>query len=178
MKKLTVEKSWLVLLNLTFRLHQGTNHIDHFQRSPSQLRGYVEYLHHLKKTYSSVLLFIQHERLKWVTITPSGDLPFENPFDFKTLCNDWPYLVEDGIEHLVVWTKFLIDDDAATGKVTKEAEEQIEAFIRRTFCEREDVKSMNRESIVWFKNWKSIKSVHALGKCSEFDKLMMSPQRC
>lgn len=161
---LNVERSLVYLVDLTLCLHQGTNKIDHFQRSPSQLRGYVEYLHHLKKTYNSVLLFIQQERLHWITIAPSGDLPFENLSDFKILCNDWPYFVEDGIEHLVVWTKFLIDDDETTGKVTKEADEQIEAFIRKTFCEREDGKSMKRESILWFKNWKSIKSVHALGK--------------
>ncbi|KIW88271.1 uncharacterized protein Z519_11382 [Cladophialophora bantiana CBS 173.52] len=139
-----------------------TNNIHHFHRPSSQLRGYLAYTYHLKKTYGSVLSYIQQHRLGWPTITPSGDAPFSNPSDYKILYNDWPYFVEEGIKHLVVWTKFQIDEDEETGEVTREAERQIDEFIRRTFCEGEAGKKMEREKIVWFKNWKSLKSVHAL----------------
>ncbi|KAJ9616557.1 hypothetical protein H2200_000276 [Cladophialophora chaetospira] len=138
------------------------HNIHHFQRCPSQLRGYLQYIHHLKKTFGSVLSYIQHERLQWEAVTPSGDVPFSNPSDFKTLYNDWPYFIDEKIVHLVVWTKFLIDEDPETGDVLPEATDQIEAFIDRTFCEGETGKTIPRERIVWFKNWKSLKSVHAL----------------
>ena len=124
----------------------------------------MQYVHHVAETYGSVLWYIEHKRLRWDATTPSGDAPFSNLSDYKVLYNDWPYLVEDGIKHLVVWTKFLIDEDPETGKVTGEINEQIEAFIKRTFCGGKKSKRVEREQIVWFKNWKSLKSVHALGK--------------
>ncbi|KIW70154.1 hypothetical protein PV04_02453 [Phialophora macrospora] len=139
-----------------------TNNIHHFQRTPSQLRGYLQYVYHLKKTFGSVLLYIQRERLHWDGITPSGDAPFRNASDYKILYNDWPYFVEKGIKHLVVWTKFLIEENPETGEVLPEANQQIENFIRTTFCEGQEDKRVPRERIVWFKNWKSLKSVHAL----------------
>ncbi len=142
-----------------------TNNIHHFQRSSSQLRGYLQYVHHLKKTYGSVLSYIQAERLQWKDITPSEDIPFSNPSDYKILYNDWPYFLEEGIKHLVVWTKFPLDENPETGEVLPETEAQIEAFIKRTFCEGETAQVIPRERIIWFKNWKSLKSVHALGEC-------------
>ncbi|OAG40687.1 hypothetical protein AYO21_04985 [Fonsecaea monophora] len=139
-----------------------TNNIHLFQRPSSQLRGYLAYVYHLKKTYGSVLLYIQQHRLHWPTISPSGDPPFSNSSDYKILYNDWPYFVEQGIQHLVVWTKFSIDEVEETGEVTPEAKSKIEEFINRTFCAGKDGKKIERDRIVWFKNWKSLKSVHAL----------------
>ena len=143
-----------------------TNNIHHFQRSSSQLRGYLQYVHHLKKTCGSVLSYIQAERLQWEAVTPGEDVPFSNPSDYKILYNDWPYFVEEGIKHLVVWTKFLLDEDPDTGSVLPETKERIEALIKTTFCEGNTEEVIPRERIVWFKNWKSLKSVHALGECS------------
>jgi hypothetical protein len=141
-----------------------SNNIHHFQRSPSQLRGYLQYVHHLKKTHGSVLSYVQQHRLEWDTISPSGQPPFSEPSDIKILYNDWPYFVERGIEHLVVWTKFQIDEDEVSGKVTETVNQQIEDFIRRTFCEGPDDRRIDRRDLVWFKNWKSLKSIHSLGK--------------
>jgi hypothetical protein len=153
-----------------------TNNIHHFHRSSSQLRGYLQYVHHLKKTFGSVLLYIQQERLKWDRITPSGDAPFCNASDYKILYNDWPYFVEKGIRHLVVWTKFVLEENPETGEVLPEVNQQIENFIRTTFCEGEEDERIPRERIIWFKNWKSLKSVHALGKSPSASELMMRLQ--
>lgn len=57
----------------------------------------------------------------------------------------------------MVWTKFELADDPATGDLTEEARAAIEQYVQRTFCSRGAP-----ESVVWFKNWKSLKSVHAV----------------
>ncbi|KIX07870.1 uncharacterized protein Z518_02524 [Rhinocladiella mackenziei CBS 650.93] len=141
-----------------------TNRIHHFQRCSSHLRAYLEYTYQLKTRYGSVSSYIQHERLHWENITPSGDRPFSNPADFKILYNDWPYFLDEDIKHLVVWTKFLIDEDEATGDVAEGAKAEIEDFVTKTFCSRETGPGgkVDRNQIMWFKNWRSLKSVHAL----------------
>ena len=117
--------------------------------------------------------YIQQERLHWDTITASSELPFSNPTDYKVLYNDWPYFVDERIKHLVVWTKFLIDEDDTTERLTKEANDRVEEFIRKTFCEGAQGETVDREQIVWFKNWKSLKSVRALGKSSRPPEMML-----
>jgi len=134
-----------------------TKCIDRFERTSSQLRAYLEYIYHLKKKHGSVLSYIQHERLGWENVTPSGGRPFTNPKDVRVLYNDWPYFIDEDIKHLVVWTKFLIDQDETTGEVREEARALIEDFINRMFCSR-----MDRDRIIWFRNWGGLKSVHAL----------------
>ncbi|KAL1848600.1 hypothetical protein Plec18170_007910 [Paecilomyces lecythidis] len=150
----------------------GTNHIERFQRVPSDLRRYLEYTAQIKKKYGSVMDFIVQKRLHWgegkpEDLKPKG-CPFEfdacladqfpeSPEDIKILYNDWPYGVETDIIHLVVWVKFELEDDPATDDLTPKARQEIEEYVRRTFCAR-----IPREEIVWFKNWKSLKSVHAI----------------
>ncbi len=141
----------------------GTRQIQLFQRPSSNLRAYLEYVDHLKKKYGSVSAYVQHQRLHWQDLAPTGDPPFTNAADFKILYNDWPYFIDEDITHLVVWTKFPIDEDDVSGEVTKAAEADIENFISRTFCS-DRKNSVDRKQIIWFRNWKSLKSVHALGK--------------
>ncbi len=135
------------------------NRIDLFQRTPNDMKRYVEFVHYLKKTFGSVIHFIQHERLHWSSIQPSGQAAFENATDYKVLYNDWPYGIDLDIVHLVVWTKFELEDDDTTGDLTEKSRATIETFVQTTFCGTDGVP---RDSLVWFKNWKSIKSVHAL----------------
>jgi hypothetical protein len=139
----------------------GTNRIDLLKRTPIELRRYLRYCYDIKKEYGSVLTFVQERRLFWKTITPSGDAPFTNSDDYKVLFNDWPYAIEPDISHLVVWTKFLIEDDPATDDLTEKSREMLECFVRRTFCDQ-TTGAVPREHVVWFKNWKSLKSIHAL----------------
>lgn len=56
--------------------------------------------------------------------------------DIRILYNDWPYGVEDGIIHLVVWTKFDLEDDPATDDLTPQARKEIADYVKRTFCSR------------------------------------------
>lgn len=50
--------------------------------------------------------------------------------------NDWPYGVEHGIIHLVVWTKFVLEDDPATDDLTPQARKEIDDYVNKTFCSR------------------------------------------
>jgi len=137
----------------------NANRIDIFQRSPLELRRYLQYMFKLKQRYGSVLSFVQQERLHWKSISPSADPLFTNTDDYTILYNDWPYGIDRGITHLVVWTKFLLDDDPETGFLTTEHHNLIEDFVQGTFCTDDGI---SRENLIWFKNWKSLKSVHAL----------------
>ena len=96
-----------------------------------------------------MLAFVQHERLRWETVTPLGDPPFTNFHDYRILYNDWPYGVEADITHLVMWTKFPLEEDAETGGLTSRAREEVQAFVVRTFCGE---KGVSLEQVQWFKN--------------------------
>ncbi|KAI9707961.1 MAG: hypothetical protein M1820_004380 [Bogoriella megaspora] len=133
-----------------------TNHIELFQRLPSDLRRYKEYTSKIKREYGSVMNFVLKERLRWTDLTPSGP-PFTNPDDYKILYNDWPYGVDPKIIHLVIWTKFDLEDDPETDDLTPKARQEIDEFVRETFCSR-----VPSERVIWFKNWRSLKSVHAV----------------
>lgn len=98
--------------------------------------------------------FIVNERLQWETMAPRGR-PFEYAEDVKVLYNDWPYGLDPCIVHLVVWTKFELEDDPETGLCTPESRQEIEQYVQKTFASRVN-------EFVWFKNWKSLKSVHAV----------------
>jgi len=135
------------------------NRIDLFQRSPTALRRYLKFMHDLKKQHGSVMAFVQQHRLHWASATPSADPPFSNPADYKILYNDWPYGVDPDIVHLVVWTKFNLEDDPATDDLTSKARQEIEEFVVRTFCGEDGIA---RDQLIWFKNWSSLKSIHAL----------------
>lgn len=103
----------------------------------------------------------QYKKLAWKTITPSGDAPFKNPGYYKILFNDWPYVVEPDISHIVLWTKFLIKEDPATGDFTGKSRGMLEDFMKRSFCD-DAAGAVLRERVVWLKNWASLKSVHVL----------------
>jgi hypothetical protein len=63
-------------------------------------------------------------------------LTFRTTDDLKILCNDWPYGVEKGIVHLVIWTKFELEEDPATGDLTDAMRKEIDDFVKKTFCSR------------------------------------------
>ncbi|PGH29764.1 hypothetical protein GX50_07491 [[Emmonsia] crescens] len=135
-----------------------SNQIHLLQRLPSDLRRYLEYIAKIKAIYGSVLNFVVQKRLGWVgDLEPKGTRPFEHPDDIKILYNDWPYGVEKDVVHLVVWTKFELEDDPATDDLTPRMRREIDEFVGKTFRSR-----MPAEKVIWFKNWKSLKSVHAI----------------
>lgn len=57
--------------------------------------------------------------------------------------------------HLIVWTKFELEDDPETGMATPESRQEIAEYVQKTFTSKV-------KDIVWFKNWKSLKSVLAV----------------
>ncbi|KAM5449868.1 hypothetical protein MaudCBS49596_004630 [Microsporum audouinii] len=136
----------------------ASNRIDLFRRVPSDLRRYLEYTSYIVSKYGSVMNFVVRERLHWENnMTPRGSRPFENPADHRILYNDWPYGVEEGIIHLVVWTKFTFEDDPVADDLTPYARKEIDDFVESTFRSR-----VPAEKVIWFRNWKSLKSVHAV----------------
>lgn len=77
--------------------------------------------------------------------------------DYKILLNDWPYGIDPRIVHLVVWTKFEFPSDPVTGDLTAEARKAIEEFVGEEFGRR-----CGEGRVRWFRNWGSLKSVHAV----------------
>jgi hypothetical protein len=135
-----------------------TNRIDLFQRAPSELRRYRQFIFNIIQEYGSVMKFVLRTRLHWDVVVPSSTVPFDDPTDVKILYNDWPYGVDPRIVHLVVWTKFNLEDDPETDDLTPAARQVIDTYVDQTFRAH----TRNPDHVVWFKNWKSLKSVHAV----------------
>ncbi|TVY75940.1 N-acetylglucosamine-induced protein [Lachnellula suecica] len=133
------------------------NRLDLFQRIPSDLRRYLEYNYKLKREYGSVMNFVLTQRLGWTEPIKAAGKPFEKEEDLKILWNDWPYGIDEKIVHIVVWTKFELEDDEATGDLTDQARGEIEGYVGRVFGD-----TVGKENVIWFKNWKILKSVHAV----------------
>ncbi|KAL9620340.1 MAG: hypothetical protein Q9160_005139 [Pyrenula sp. 1 TL-2023] len=134
-------------------------HVDLFQRIPSELRRYFQFVHRLKIDYGSIFEFMVAERLKWTQWTPKSSIPFKDLADYKILYNDWPYGIDKDIVHLVVWTKFNIPEDPRTGQVEDSERARIDYFVYHTFCEPVE---FSQENVRWFKNPSRLKSVHSI----------------
>lgn len=114
----------------------STNRLDLFRRKPSDLRRYLEYTWKLRQDHGSVMHFILTQRLHWeIPIEPTSVVPFENPNDYKIFRNDWPYGIDERIVHLVVWTRFELGEDPATGDLTDGSRKQIDQFVNKTFAQ-------------------------------------------
>ncbi|KAL8755306.1 MAG: hypothetical protein Q9199_003746 [Rusavskia elegans] len=135
------------------------NQLDRFVRVPSDHRRYLEYNAQLKKKHGSVMDFVLKERLQWTDLEQKDPAPFRDPAtgDIKILNNDWPYGIDKRIVHLVVWTKFDLPDDPDTKELTKEMRREIDEYVDRMFCQ-----AVPKENVIWFKNWKSLKSIHSV----------------
>ena len=66
--------------------------------------------------------------------------------DIKILFNDWPYGVDDKIVHLVVWTKFDLEEDPATSDLTIKARKEINDFVNKTFRSRVEPENVRTHS--------------------------------
>ncbi|TGO76244.1 hypothetical protein BELL_0166g00030 [Botrytis elliptica] len=135
-----------------------TNRLDLFQRRPSHLRKYLEYCYAVKQSHGSMMRFILDEKLHW----RESDLcarhpPFSNEGEYKILLNDWPYGIDEKIVHLVVWTKFALEDDLETGDTREDAKRDIQMWVDRVFGEE-----CGGENVIWFRNWRSLKSIHSV----------------
>ncbi|KAL0475694.1 hypothetical protein QR685DRAFT_56316 [Neurospora intermedia] len=146
------------------------NKLAEFQRTPADMWRYLEFCWQIKQTYKKggIKEFILRERLKWGSGSSGEVVARGSRFrdceegedgDVKILWNDWPYGVDEKIVHLVVWTKFQLEDDPKTGDLTEEARAEIDEFVKKKF---QVGGRMAGEHIIWFKNWAHIKSVKAV----------------
>lgn len=114
--------------------------------------------------YGSMSKYILANRLpkSWgqPPFQPQSTIPFEDPSDYAVLLNDWPYGMEPGITHIVVWSRTLIAVDQDKGDMTPESRRQIQDFVKRYFEDALPDDGKNR--VVWFKNWVALQSVRAL----------------
>ena len=53
--------------------------------------------------------------------------------DIKILYNDWPYGLDKGIVHLVVWSKRQLEQDPRTGDLTLAARRTVDEYVTRKF---------------------------------------------
>ncbi|KAF5006129.1 hypothetical protein FDECE_7467 [Fusarium decemcellulare] len=134
-----------------------TNHLELFKRLPSDLRRYKALVFRLVKEYGSVSNFILQRRLGWTAPVTARGAPFEFEDDYKILWNDAPYGIDRRIVHLVVWTKFDLREDPATGDLADDARKEIDDFVTKTFRSH-----VPHEHVIWFKNWASLQSVGAV----------------
>jgi len=87
----------------------------------------------LKKEYGSIMEFVLSKRLGWKEPIRAEGKPFEKDSDIKILYNDWPYGIDKKIVHLVIWTKFELEDDPLTDDLTAKARKEIDDFVDETF---------------------------------------------
>lgn len=83
--------------------------------------------------------FILSERLEWCVedlVSGKGKGMFAKEGDLRILWNDWPYGLDERIVHLVVWTKFELEEDVRTGDLRGSVRGEIEGFVERVFGRR------------------------------------------
>lgn len=72
---------------------------------------------------------------------------FVAPADIKILYNDWPYGIDEKIVHLVVWTKFDLEDDPTTDDLTATARKEIDDYVKETFGRKVSIENVRRSFI-------------------------------
>lgn len=117
--------------------------------------------------------FVCKERLHWTPSSASptdggtfeckDERPFASSEDYKILRNDWPYGMEAGIVHIVVWLKTRIPVQEPEGYLLPESKVMIQDFVHRTFEQPLMLKGEEAEDrVMWFKNWVGLQSVRGL----------------
>lgn len=150
------------------------NRLEDLLRYPSDLRRYLSWSASTRAAYGSTTAFLLQERLRWIPL-PSVDpeagpqfefmneIPFADARDYRILRNDWPYGLEDGIVHLVVWLKTPIPTTPDTGDLTRRSREMVEEFVTRVFRKgagEEDGETGSK--VLWFKNPTGLQSVRGI----------------
>lgn len=112
-----------------------SNRLHLLQRTPSALRRYLQFNFNSVKEYGSVMNFILQVRVGWTDPIVAAGKPFEKDEDLCVRWNDWGYGIEEKVVHLVVWTKFDLEEDPETGDLTDAARQEIEGWVDRVFCQ-------------------------------------------
>ncbi|KAF3906179.1 hypothetical protein ABW20_dc0100898 [Dactylellina cionopaga] len=137
------------------------NRLEDLKRRPGDLRRYLEWGARTRQEYGSVLKYILTQRLFWDegNLAARSQVPFEDEEDTKILFNDWPYGMEPGIVHIVVWTKAEIPIDPLSGDVTDESRRIIIDYVNKIFIRELGFSS---ENVLWFKNWAALQSIRTV----------------
>lgn len=150
------------------------NKLEDFKRYPSDLRRYLVWSQKTKADYGSITNFVLKERLEWTPTDAKATPPvfevrnqelFADENDFKVLRNDWPYGLEKGMTHLVVWLKNVVPINEATGDLTTTSRRDIAGFVEKRFVQRlKLVAGLNDPSdrVAWFKNPVALQSVRGV----------------
>ncbi|KAJ5722726.1 hypothetical protein N7488_000761 [Penicillium malachiteum] len=139
------------------------------RRTPSDLFNYIRWTFETQRQYGSVLEFIIKHRLPWEPechesgpVFPCSDpTPFTDPSDFCIRRNDWPYAMEEGMVHLVAWSKTPIGTDEH-GDPSSASCRAIADFIEGMFSAHVSRGKHAGDNVQWFRNrtkWQSIRSL-------------------
>jgi len=153
----------------------ATNNLEALKRTPSSLRAYLTWSAAQKLTYGTMTNFILRERLHWTPLEEGtfrfeikNPTPFADTRDYRVLRNDWPYALEKGIVHLVVWLKTPLPVLEETGELTEEGYAMVRRFVKERFTENLRERGVlgweqkEEEKVLWFKNFTRLQSVRAL----------------
>lgn len=145
------------------------NKLETLRRWPSDLRRYIKWSAATKQEYGGIINYVRDVRLKWQPVSSSSTtgaifdykspIPFEDPRDYKMLPNDWPYGLERGISHLVVWLKNRLEVVPPLGDLSESSRKLVQDFIQKEFVEPTDALAGSTDNVLWFKNWVSLQSV-------------------
>lgn len=157
------------------------NELHRLSRSASQLADYIMWKRGIESRYKEgVMEYILVDKLRWTGSMDKRPIPYSSELfgderDIKILLNDFPYAMEPGLVHVVVWSRAAIPkQDNAEGDITPEARAQIADFVDRVFVKE---LGMSEDSVLWFKNWAALQSIplvehfHVLLKNPDMDKL-------
>ncbi|KAF2131510.1 hypothetical protein P153DRAFT_383610 [Dothidotthia symphoricarpi CBS 119687] len=147
----------------------SSGQLDKLKRWPSALKAYLAWTAHVKEKYGSATAYLLQQRLLWQPLEDvDGELKFEicdqTPFaddrDYKVLRNDWPYALEPGVQHIVVWLKGRLSV-GENGALDEEGRKLVDRFVDEKFRlslgeEREGSR------VIWFKNTTNLQSVRSL----------------
>ncbi|KAK5109865.1 hypothetical protein LTR62_006472 [Meristemomyces frigidus] len=155
------------------------NRLETLTRLPSDLHRYQIWSSQIKATHGTVTNYVLTAKLHWTPLPTHSTnasngpplfahhaaTPFADPRDYAILVNDWPYGLEAGIKHLLVWTKMPVPilssgDEGVEGDVTPESRQTIEGFVEQTFMK--ELGDGGSERVMWFKNWSSLQSVRGV----------------
>lgn len=190
--------------------------LSRFTRRPSDLRNYLRWKYVIERDYSvvdettgerisGVVMYLLIVRLKgcWgnkLPLSADGRTLFQDVAkDIRILSNDFPYALEKGIVHVVVWSRVRIPVEdievseqhennstdntsnnnnngelkkallTPTSKITDEARTLIQRYVDLNFVEG---LGLPKENVLWFKNWTALQSIPAM---EHFHVMILNP---
>lgn len=105
--------------------------------------------------------YILVDKLKWTSSMDKRPVAFSEELfgdsrDVRILLNDFPYAMEKGLVHVVVWSRAKIPKMNQDGDITEEAREKLGAFVHEKFVRG---LGMAEDDVLWFKNWAALQSI-------------------